>query len=262
MGRERGLALISVLWGLIILSLIAAAMLAATSTSTRIDRNSWSAARADTIADAAINRAILALLDKRPSGRWRIDGTRQSVDMQGATSDVWIQDEAGKIDLNTADPALLQGLLQSVDIDSDVAGNTVSLIVARRQKNSAPGALAFHSVEDVMAIPGIADVFSRIEPALTVYSRASSIDTAVAPREALLAMPEMDGQKVSEVIAARDKAYSETLASTGATGPVAQSGHRFMITAETTQRGAHVVRKAIVLITGDPAQPFLVLNWQ
>ena len=91
MSRERGLALVSVLWGVAILSLIAAAMLSASLTTAQIGHNSWSAARAGSIADAAVNQAILSLLDDRAQPR--VDGTSSTSAFDGVP--VRLVDTAG-----------------------------------------------------------------------------------------------------------------------------------------------------------------------
>ena len=59
---ERGIALIAVLWALIVLSLIAAAVSVGTHSSIIIARNTADRAAARRAADAGIQRAILDLL--------------------------------------------------------------------------------------------------------------------------------------------------------------------------------------------------------
>ena len=90
MSRERGLALVSVLWGVAILSLIAAAMLSASLTTAQIGHNSWNAARAGSVADGAVNQAILWLLDDRAQPR--VDGTAATSAFDGVPVRVWLQD--------------------------------------------------------------------------------------------------------------------------------------------------------------------------
>lgn len=60
--RQRGLALVVVLWVLVLLALIAASFTYTTRTEVNLTRNLIEAARAEALADAGVNRAILGLL--------------------------------------------------------------------------------------------------------------------------------------------------------------------------------------------------------
>ncbi|HUD52836.1 MAG TPA: type II secretion system protein GspK, partial [Parvibaculum sp.] len=111
--------MVSVLWGLSILSLIAAAILAASVLSSHLERNEWDAASRRMTEDAALNRAVLGLLDPRPEKRWRVDGASQIFEFQGTKIRISIEDELGKIDLNTAGDDLIRRLFHSVGLPPD-----------------------------------------------------------------------------------------------------------------------------------------------
>src|SRR5262245_31425353 len=113
---ERGFALISVLWAISILSLIAASILSTASLSYMMERNSLRRAEAAHIADFAIDRAILALLDARPDQRWRVDGVPRLLTLFGTRVELVVQDQLGLIDLNQADTSLLTRLFQSAGL--------------------------------------------------------------------------------------------------------------------------------------------------
>ena len=61
--RQRGIALVAVLWTVLLLSLIAANFLTQTRTDARITRNLIDNAEAEALADAGVYRAILGLLE-------------------------------------------------------------------------------------------------------------------------------------------------------------------------------------------------------
>src|SRR5436190_1368200 len=61
--REHGFALVTVLWSAMIFALIAASVLTTSRTETRLTRYRQQAAECDAVADAALNLAILRLLD-------------------------------------------------------------------------------------------------------------------------------------------------------------------------------------------------------
>ena len=140
---QRGLALVTVLWVLVLLSLMAASFTRTTRTEINVTRNLIDNARAEALADAGVYRAVLGLLAaernvefggdlERVLGRplapgeseaqatppdglmgetaWRRDGTVYAWTFGGGEVRFSIQDEAGKIDLNAAPDALLRGL--------------------------------------------------------------------------------------------------------------------------------------------------------
>src|SRR5262249_27582704 len=134
-----------------------------------------------------------------------------------------IQDELGRIDLNFTDSPMLISLFQSAGLDFQTASSLVDKILDWRDAtpfkrlNGAkdqdyrdagyayrPRNGAFQSLDELQLVMGMtADLFRRVEPALTIYSGRQFFDPQVAPREALLALPSMDETKVAALIAAR-----------------------------------------------------------
>ena len=113
------MALVAVIWSVALLSVVAASFLSAGGISYRLAHNRVETARTEARAEAAVNRAVLALLDPRADKRWRADGTAQDFEFDGAHMRVRIQDELGRIDLNHADGSLLAGLLRSAGLDPE-----------------------------------------------------------------------------------------------------------------------------------------------
>ena len=130
----------------------------------------WNAARAGSIADQAVSRAILSLLDDRAENQPRIDGVPAPLSIDGVQLRLWIQDESGKINLNFATKELLQSLFVSASMERNDAEGLADRIVARR--TPAGPSIAFRSVDELLAVPGVTRAFfARIEPALTVYGK-------------------------------------------------------------------------------------------
>ena len=188
------MALISVLWGIALLSIVAVSFLSAGGVSYRLAHNAVEIARTDAVAEAAVNRAVLALLDPQLDRRWRTDGVARAFDFDGASSRISIQDELGRIDLNHADASLLIGLFKSAGLDAQSAGKLVDKILDWRDANPAkrlngakeqdyrmsshgyrPRNGAFQSVHELKLVMDMTpDLFKRVEPALTVYSDVRS----------------------------------------------------------------------------------------
>jgi len=270
---EQGLALVSVLWALSILSLMAASMVSMSTLSYRMERNALNQVQGEAIAEAGITLAILALSDSRPEMRWRVDGATQNATFSRTPLRISIQAASGLIDLNEAGAPLLGGLLRSAGVTADQAATLVAQIVAWR----TPGGLhggddtsaaayaaaghdyrprggAFQSVDELKLILGMTpELFVRIAPALTVYSHQPTIDMQVAPKEALLALPDLNADQVEALIASR-------ISNAGAT--VLRNGQSFAIRSELTLAGRLVVKEAVVRLMADPNYPYVVLLWR
>src|SRR5438105_375444 len=97
---SEGIALVAVLWVLVLLAVIAAAVMVETHSNYRAVRNIAEQATAEAVADAAIHRAIADLLEGPANRRWRTDGTPGPFDFEGRTVRISIQDQLGLVDLN------------------------------------------------------------------------------------------------------------------------------------------------------------------
>lgn len=261
-----------------LLSVIAVSLLSTSNNSYRLARNALEVARDSAVADAAVNRAALALLDPRLDQRWRLDGVAQPFGFEGTHVTIAIQDELGRIDLNQADAPLFVGLFQSVGLDAPSASGFADRILDWRDRSGlkrlnganaqdyraagyayAPRSGPFQSVDELKLVLGMnAGLFQRVEPALTVYSGRQFIDPQVAPREALLALPTMDRDKVAALIAARNQTNSAVSAGADPAAPLV--GRAFTVRVEIDKPSGVLVREAAIRLTGDPAQPYWVLS--
>jgi general secretion pathway protein K len=272
------MAIVYVLWGVALLSSMAISLLSTGNVSHHLSRHGLQAAQADAMAEAAVSRAVLALLDRRPERRWRVDGVPQDFVFAGATLRIAIQDELGRIDLNQADQSLLAGLLRSAGLDAQAASSLVDKILDWRDSNPGrrlngakdrdyraagfaygPRNGPFQSVEELRLVMGMtSELFQRVAPALTVYSGRQFLDPQFAPREALLAMPGTTPSAVSAVLAGRvGQGRGGTIEPI-----VALSGRAFSIRTELPGPGGIVVREAVVRLTDHPLQPYWLLSWR
>lgn len=198
---RRGLALITVLWVLTLLSLIAASFSTSTRTEVRQAFNQAASARAEALADAGLNTAILGLLSARPGYEWRADGTVYGWDFGEGEIRVSIRDEGGKIDLNAASETLLQSLFVAVGQSSSDAAALVARIVDFRDTNDLRGLngaedrdyrdqglpygakdAPFETVEELRQVLGMTpDLYEAVAPALTVHARQRLPHEPTAP---------------------------------------------------------------------------------
>jgi general secretion pathway protein K len=280
-------ALVSALWTLALLSSIALSLLFAGNVSYKLAHNNLLAAQEETVTEAVINRAVLALLDPRADKRWRADGVFRDLSLDGTRVRIRIQDELGRIDLNHADGSVLVALFQSIGLDPAFASALVDKILdwrdtsplkhlngAKDQEYREAGLAygprngPFQGVDELKLVMGMTPaLFKRVEPALTVYSGRPFIDPQIAPPAVLLAIPGMDANQVASLVSARVQqaavAYDASAAAPGGlTDPMnALKGRAFSIRAELATSSGAIVREATIRLTGNPEQPYWVLNW-
>jgi general secretion pathway protein K len=275
--NERGLALISVLWGISILAVIATLTVSASLGNRRIEANSWKDIRARSIAEAGVMRAILGLTDERPGQRWRTDGTPRNFAFDDVPVIIAIEDELGKIDLNTTRDDILRGLFYAAGADPDLAdaltdrvldwrmpGQTKHLNGATAEDYQDAGAeirprgSAFQSVDELRFVLGMTPaLFKAIAPAITVYSQRSTIDPGTAPRLALRAVGQNE-QATEATLASRSTGGS---ASPSLPPALSLGGRTFTIVAQVAFAKQIYIHRAVIRLTGDPARPYWILSW-
>ncbi|MBS0472769.1 MAG: general secretion pathway protein GspK [Proteobacteria bacterium] len=266
MRRERGIALVSVLWGVAILSLIAAALLSLSLTSAQLDRNAWNRARAASAADGAVNQAILALLDPRLKRQPRVDSTPADVVFDHVKVRVAIQDESGRINVNFASKDLIAAALAASGLSPGDARTLAGRIAARRgPEEQLIAKTTYRARDELLAIDGLRrETLDRAAPLITVFGRNDSVNQSVAPRAVLAVLPGLDADAVDRILKERAARQSQLADSDDdASGaPLGASNAVFRITADATLDPVHVHRIAEVLFTGDAAKPWLILDWR
>jgi general secretion pathway protein K len=279
---ERGWALVSVLWIVTAIALIAAATESLTVTSYRFERRALARAQIEAALDAGITESMLGIEAPDIADRWRVDGTPRAVEFNGIALKISVQDELGKFDLNLVDGPALTALLRSQGVGQGEAATLTARVLDWREASEGgahringgtdtdygaaglsyrPRHGPFQSVDELQLVLGMTpDLFARIRPALTVYTKRPTIDTNVAPREALLAFYDGDQVKVDQILRTRE---------TNATAPgvtldpaADPSGHALTITVESEFEHRHYARTAVVMLTPDDPRPYLILAWR
>ena len=213
-----------------------------------------------------------------------------------------VEDEGGKIDLNTASEELLRGLFLSTGLDDRAVGelfDAIAEFVDEDQLHRLNGAedpdyyraglawgakdAPFEAVEELQQVMGMTrDLYARVAPLLTVHSGRTGIDPRTASRAALLALPGVSIIEVDTLLAARASTASTARAAgaagddgddgevaplpelTGVADHLTRSRQRvYTIRAEArTDTGAVFVREAAVEPLGSLQRPFIVYKWR
>src|SRR6202158_5199942 len=284
--RQRGIALILVLWLTILLTVIGGSFAYGMRNEALAARNTLSLAQARSLADGAIHRTVFELMRPRTlADGWSADGTIHAWDEDGSHVTVNALDESGKIDLNAASDGLLKGLLQTAaELDADTAGRLVDVIDDwksagdLRRPNGAkapeyqaaglsykPANAPFEAVAELQRVLGMTPaIYGRIADSLTGPSRMAGINAAFASRTVLLAVPGATPEIVDTYIAQRRDALAAKLPAPPfpVPGIVGATLNLWRIRAEvTTADGVTFTREAVVR-QGARRRLLSFLEWQ
>jgi general secretion pathway protein K len=286
--RERGLALVLVMWIVVVMSLIAGNFLFTMRTEVRVAQNSLAVSRAEAVADAAVHRAVFDLFKFTNQDEvWKRDGQWHEWGYDGASVRVRLLDESGKIDINTASDPLLKGLFQAQGIEEEEALKLVEAMRdwidpdnVRRQRGAEepeyqaaglpykPANSWFQTTEELQLVLGMTPaLFQRISGLITVYSRQPGVNVQIASREVLLAVPGLTAEQVDTYITQREtaRAAKQPLPPFPAPG-FAAAGLSLAVSVRsevTLPDGTAFVRDAVVkTYPGDPKRPYAFLSWR
>ncbi len=244
------MVLVAVLWTMVLLSMLAAALVAMSRSDARnVSLDQQRLQDGETV-QAAINLAVVALTD--PTQHWPTDGSVQTIKFGDVLVAVAITSESGKVDLNTANPDLLHGLLTAVGEGPGAADEITNDILARRQSGG------FSNSSELLRLPEISgDLFNRLAPNLTLYSGSNSVDPSTAPPDVLLAIP---GNTRADAEAEMARRASLSSSIDAPSRPV-MAGQAYTVTVKLgTHQAAGVSKDQVLRLTENSFEPIFVLE--
>jgi len=272
--NDQGFALVLVLWALLLLTVLGAGLLVETRVTRMVAATSSVRLKAQLIADGAINRAVMAVLDPRDPLHLPLDGASQVVGFLGHSVELATESEAGKISLNAASPDLFAKLFRGVGVAPDDAASLAARIVAWRtspsesdradivrqyheaERTYVPRFGLFRSTGELRLVLGMTDALqSAVAPLVTVWSESGDIDRSVARPEVLQILKAAGDDLAESQLEARKKGQAA-----GIDRPV-RKDEVVTITANLEMDGLAVSRVAVIQIAGDPHEPYRVLAW-
>lgn len=226
--RNRGFALLLVIWALVLLSSLAAGFAFAVRHEIRVAADTESMARAEAAATAALHTGVLALSSKDPEAAWRPDGRTHAVPWPGARITVRARSEGARIDINRAPPELLAGLFEQLFPDADSQSLADAIVDwrdsdDRPRQNGAerehyfgagygygPSNRPFRSVNELSQVIGFdGTMLEAARHYLTTYSGQSRINARSADLVTLTAVPGIDRDTAQTFIALRELVLAE-----------------------------------------------------
>ena len=287
-GRQKGVALVLVLWVLLLVTISTGAY----TLTARMDQleahTVLSGTQARLGAEAGLNLAILSLRDPDELSRMIPDGRSYFTTFEGMEIEVKVTDERGKLNINSADEETLINLFTAngVDVlDAQLLAAAVADWVDRDEIERADGAelpsyesaglaigpanRGFVMAEELLQVIGMSwELYSRMAPALTVYSDSSEPDPAYAPLEALMALPDMNEEDARNFVQERHSQESLTgMEMALPNGEVAMArgrGLTYSIHAKATMPNGiwDQIDATIRLGGSSDGRPYRVLRWR
>jgi general secretion pathway protein K len=248
-GRQKGVALIVVLWTIALLSL----MVGSASRAARIEGRSASFhgtdVQAAVIAESGIWSALSAMLSNEP-----ISQASYTFAVAEGTAEVRVQPVSARINLNTTDASTLKSLLDGSELTAAQRTTLIARIVDWRDATEERGVALdgrmknapFYTVDELRQIPGLDEAtYRQIAPFLTVFGGDAGLDLRFASDELVRALGVVPQQPASGGHQA-ERLPSVGVMSISALGVIGDVR-------------AHVA--AVVYLTGRPSPPYEILSW-
>lgn len=274
MRRERGTALLLVLWATVLLAALLAGVAAASRSHSQAALYGAEHARAELAAEAGLAQAVAGLRAPDQQHQWVPDGRPYAFAFDGAKVTVKVVDVSGMADLNAAPAGLLRGIFQATGVDALRAGQLADAVVASRGGASGGAGQPFRAIDQVARLPGMDPaLFGKIENAVTVYSGRNFPDASYSGALVLASLRGIGVAQAETLVDARRKGAARRGAGNGqafgavANGPlVAGYGgvvERVFSVAEMpdgNRAGLDVTLR--LALTGTQARPYKVLDWR
>ncbi len=247
-------------------------MIATGRNDVALARNLRASAIAMAAADGAIQQAafhVLPCTDQPGCAPWPTNGAPVDASRDGIKIAVCLTDDAGKINPNQANPALMAALLAAIGVPSTESARLADAIVAWRVTEPDPRAAAdrtalyrqaglpyapdgqkFADIDELRFVIGMTPaILDRLRPNLSIYNQADPDPALASPatRIALQTLLATDAVSLLSLGTAINGAQPRTIAVTATA---------------TIVRGARFSRTAVISLDRDPAKaPVRVLSW-
>lgn len=285
---QKGIALVLVLWVLLLLTIMTGSF----SLMARMDRleanTLLSGTQARFSAEAAINMAVLALRDPVDETRMRADGRLYEAEIDGVFVEVSAIDERGKLDINATDELSLANLFTGHGMELGDAEILAAAVLDWRDDDEmervngaevdaylaaglavGPANRPFMMTEELLQVIGMPyQLYRKLEPGISVYSRAGEPNPAFAPVEALMALPDITYDEAVNFVDERNSQQpGESLGTELPNGTVVMEqgrGVTYSIRARATMpNGVWEELQTTIRIGGDEdGNPYRVLRWR
>ena len=285
---QRGIALVLVLWVLLLLTIITGSF-ALMARMDRLEANTLlSGTQARLSAEAAIHLAVLALRDPDDESRMLADGRNYQQEIDGVLVEVSAIDERGKLDINATDELTLANLFTGSGLELNDAEMLAAAVMDWRDEDElervngaeedaylaaglevGPANRPFMMTEELLQVIGMSyELYRKLEPGISVFSRVAEPNPAFAPVEALMALPDITFEEAVNFVQERNSQLpGESLGTELPNGVLVMEqgrGVTYSIRARATMpNGVWEQLQATIRLGGTRSgNPYRVLRWR
>ncbi len=226
--RQRGMVLVIVLWIVTLLAVMAGGFAYSMRVETRLATSAVERAQARALAEAGVVYALAWQLDSEAQKKWPPSGDPHDWEFGGGQVRISVEDAAGRISLNNANPQVLQKTLATLGVADTDAEKLAAAITDWRDQDdqtTAPGGAEsaeyqgagrpgpknapFESVDELQQILGIdRDTAQHLAGLATADALISGINPQWASLAMLRALG-LDEQAAADYVNARAQAAAE-----------------------------------------------------
>ncbi|KRR03228.1 hypothetical protein CQ12_40240 [Bradyrhizobium jicamae] len=245
---QSGFALVAVIWTLGLTTLLGMAVIVGARYRTKTSSNYASVAAAEMAAESAVNLAIATALAPTPEQavsfplRCRLPG--------GERATITVEEETGKIDLNTASPAALTRFFTALAGDQSKGSRIAAQIVEFRKPkaqgtpSAGPAEARFTTVMQLDQIDGMSPLLFR---------------TALRHVTVRSGRPELDMEAASPAMLRLLNVVPKQVAAKRGL----PTGGSITIRADiSASDGTRFIREALVSLEGGNGRPFAIREWR
>ena len=285
--RQRGIALVIVLWIITLMAIMAASFTYTMRAETAMTTFAMERAQARALADAGIAYAATKLLlAPDPENPWPTEGSPRDWRYGAGVVTLSVVDSSGKIDINHADRNLLAGLFSAHGFEEGELDALLDAIEDWRDPDDlkrlsgaeedeylsagrpvGPKNAPFESIEELQQVLGVTPVlYEQIVDLITVAGH-KGINPEVAPAEVLNIVPDIDLQLVEAYIIQRAESIADgnPLPPAPPLGPHLSKarGLAYHMTLDVLlDTGTKTAIKAVVTQSRRPGEVYHTLSWQ
>ncbi|MEH2526174.1 MULTISPECIES: hypothetical protein [unclassified Bradyrhizobium] len=246
--RQSGFALVAVIWTLGLITLLGMAVIVGARYRTKTSSNYASVAAAEMAAESAVNLAIAAALATTPEQAVNFPLRCQLPGGERAT--ITVEEETGKIDLNTASPAALTRLFTALTGDQSrgmrIAAQITEFRIPKAQgtPSAAPAEARFTTVMQLDQLDGMSPrLFRAALRHVTVRS----------------GRPEPDMEAASPALL---RLLNVELKQTNAKRGLPLGGSMTIRADISALDGTRFIREALVSLEGGNGRPYVIREWR
>lgn len=239
---ESGFVLVATIWVCGLLALATIAFTVQAKTSSLLARNIVFGRQAQAYADGMVTLLAARLSSGAQTQVMSLDGTpAQCVWPKGIRILYAIQDQAGLIDLNAANPGLVAHALAGLGASqADSASLAQAIDAFKTGSKGAP----FETPDELDQLPGIGPaLFAKLRAVATVYSQSPGLDPQHAPNILKQALQSSGLTPEQYAAPSPNKTFAIDVVA-------------------VTEAGAKFHRHVVIALVQQPNKPFAVLDWE